>query len=68
MVAKISFEDFEFNDRLGEIIRMKWIIHLKLLVGDELVTWIIIVFQRSSRLEIGSHRLNSADESANYLN
>ena len=40
----------------------------RLLVGDEMVTWIPIVFQRSSRPEIGRHRLNSADESANYLN
>ena len=68
MAAKISFEDFEFNDRLGEIIRMKRIIHVRLLVGDEMVTWIPIVFQRSSRTKIGSHRLNFADESANYLN
>ena len=65
MIAKISFEGFEFNDRLGEMIRMKRIIHVRLLVGDELVTWMPIGFQRSSELEIGSHRLNSVDESAN---
>ena len=37
MIAKISFEGFEFNDRLGETIRMKRIIRVRLLVGDELV-------------------------------
>ena len=68
MIAKISFEGFEFNDRLGETIRMKRIIRVRLSVGDELVIWLSIGFQRSSRLKIGSNRLNSADESANCLN
>ena len=68
MTAKISFEGFEFNDRLGETIRMKRIIRVRLLVGDELVIWLSIGFQRSSRLKIGSNRLNSADESSNCLN
>ena len=31
------------------------------------MTWMPIGFQRSSELEIGSHRLNSVDESANCL-
>ena len=68
MIAKISFEGFEFNDRLGETIRMKRIIRVRLLVGDGLVIRLSIGFQRSSRLKIGSNRLNSADEPANCLN
>ena len=68
MIAKISFEGFEFNDRLGETIRMKRIIRVRLLVGDELVIWLSIGFQRSTRLKIGINRLNSADEPANCLN
>ena len=68
MIAKISFEGFEFNDRLGETIRMKRIIRVRLLVGDGLVIRLSIGFQRSSRLKIVSNRLNSADEPANCLN
>ena len=68
MIAKISFEDFEFNDRLGKTMRMKRIIRVRLLVGDGLVIRLSIGFQRSSRLKIGSNRLNSADELANCFN
>ena len=38
MTAQISFEAFEFKKRSGEIFRMKGIVHVKLLVGGELVT------------------------------
>ena len=68
MIAKISFEGFEFNDRFGETIRMKRIIRVRLLVGDGLVIRLSIGFQRSSRLKIGSNRLKSADEPAICLN
>ena len=64
MIPKNSFEGFEFNDRLGETIRIKRIIRVMFLGGDGLVIRVSIGFQRSSRLKIGSNRLNSPDEPA----
>jgi len=48
MIPKNSFEGFEFNDRLGETIRIKRIIRVRFLVGDGLVIRLSTGFQRSS--------------------